>query len=236
MRIAVAHCRRWTSCAIVSPEARMALTYDPRVFQVNDLAAAMKIILTEEDSSSDTRWKTETPYAADLIGQYLTIDHDSLLLDYGCGIGRVAKELIARYGCRVIGTDISAQMRALAPIYVDSERFFACSPAMLDYLIEQGVAFDGAVAIWVLQHCYQPADDIARIRRTLKPSSRLFVLNNLQRVVPTREKGWYDDRLDVRALLRSEFSLLQEGKPALERTSPLIAQHTYWAVFAPNRR
>jgi cyclopropane fatty-acyl-phospholipid synthase-like methyltransferase len=214
----------------------MALTYDPRVFQVNDLAAAMKIILTEEDSSSDTRWKTETPYAADLIGQYLTIDRDSLLLDYGCGIGRVAKELIARYGCRVIGTDISAQMRALAPIYVDSERFFACSPAMLDYLIEQGVAFDGAVAIWVLQHCYQPADDIARIRRTLKPGSRLFVLNNLQRVVPTREKGWYDDRLDVRALLRSEFSLLQEGKPALERTSPLIAQHTYWAVFAPPRR
>jgi hypothetical protein len=34
---------------------------------------------------------------------------------------------------------------------------------------------------------------------------------------------------------RSEFTLLQEGKPALERTSPLIAQHTYWAVFVPSR-
>jgi len=102
----------------------MALTYDPSVFQVNDLAAAMKIILTEEDSSSDKRWKTETPYAMDLIGQYLTIDRDSLLLDYGCGIGRVAKELIARYGCRVIGTDISAQMRALAPSYVNSTDFW----------------------------------------------------------------------------------------------------------------
>jgi cyclopropane fatty-acyl-phospholipid synthase-like methyltransferase len=88
----------------------MALTYDPHIFQVNDLASAMKVILTDEDSSSDKRWKTETPYAADLIGQYLTIDRDSLLLDYGCGIGRMAKELIARYGCRVIGTDISPQM------------------------------------------------------------------------------------------------------------------------------
>jgi SAM-dependent methyltransferase len=221
---------------MVSPEARMALTYDPSVFQVNDLAAAMKTILTEEDTSSDTRWKTETPYVVDLIGQYLTIDRDSLLLDYGCGIGRVAKELIARYGCRVIGTDISAQMRALAPVYVDSDRFFACSPVMLDTLLEQGVAFDGAMAIWVLQHCFRPADDIARIRRALKPKSRLFTLNNLQRAVPTREKGWYDDRLDMRALLRNEFTLLQEGKPALEHTSPLIAQNTYWAVFAPSRR
>ena len=59
---------------------------------------------------------------------------------------------------------------------------------------------------------------------------------NLQRVVPTREKVWYDDRLDMRALLRNEFTLLQEGKPALEHTSPLIAQNTYWAVFAPSRR
>jgi hypothetical protein len=124
----------------------------------------------------------------------------------------------------------------LAPIYVDSDRFFTCSPAMLDTLIEKGVAFDGAVAIWVLQHCYKPTDDIARVRRALKPNSRMFVLNNLQRVVPTREKGWYDDGLDVRALLGGEFVLLQEGKPALERTSPLIAQHTYWAVFTPNRR
>jgi len=210
----------------------MALTYDPSVFQVDDLGAAMSVILTGEDSSTEARWQAETPYAADLIAQWLPIGRDSLLLDYGCGIGRLAKALIARHGCRVIGVDISVKMRGLAPLYVGSDRFFACSPEMLDGLTEGGVAFDGALSIWVLQHCFRPADDVARIRRGLKPHGRLFVLNNIQRAVPTREQGWTDDGKDVKALLCDEFDLLAAGKPALEHTSPLIAQHTYWAAFA----
>jgi SAM-dependent methyltransferase len=209
----------------------MPLTYDPTIFQVKDLAAAKNIILTPEDSSTEVRWENETPYVADLIGQFLPINHSSLLLDYGCGIGRVAKELIARYGCHVIGIDISASMREFAQNYVGSDRFFACSPVMLDCLITNGVSFDGAVAIWVLQHCFNPTDDIARIRRTLKPNGRLFVLNNLHRVVPTLEKGWYNDGVDVRTLLCSEFALLQEGRPAPQHTSPLTAKYTYWAAF-----
>lgn len=211
--------------------APMSLTYNPNIFQADDLKSAMKIILTAEDSSTDARWKTETPYVANIIGKFLPISRESLLLDYGCGVGRVAKELIARHGCRVIGTDISPQMRALAPIYVDSDRFAACSPTMLDCLMENSVIFDAAVVIWVLQHCLKPADDVARIRRALKPDSRLFVLNNIQRVVPTVEQGWYDDGFDVHTLLCREFTLLQEGKPSLEQTTPLVAKHTYWAAF-----
>ena len=71
----------------------MAFAYDPSVFNVSDMNQAMRIIMTAENSTTEERWRTETPYIADLIGQKISITRDTLLLDYGCGIGRVAKEL-----------------------------------------------------------------------------------------------------------------------------------------------
>ncbi len=91
----------------------MSLTYNPDVFAVNDISSAMQIILTAEDSSTEVRWKTETPYLAGLIGQWLDITPHSVLLDYGCGIGRMAKELITRHGLRVIGLGVNASLRVM---------------------------------------------------------------------------------------------------------------------------
>ena len=48
-------------------ERPMLLTYHPGVFDVNDIAQAMGIILTPEGSTTEERWQTETPYVADLI-------------------------------------------------------------------------------------------------------------------------------------------------------------------------
>jgi hypothetical protein len=66
-------------------------TFEPRVFDVGNIAQAKRIILTPEGSTTDERWAKETPYLADLIVQHLTLRPDSVLLDYGCGIGRLAK-------------------------------------------------------------------------------------------------------------------------------------------------
>ncbi|HWI29188.1 MAG TPA: class I SAM-dependent methyltransferase, partial [Stellaceae bacterium] len=159
-------------------------TYEPRVFDAANIAQAKRIILTAESSTTEERWTTETPYLAGLIGADLRIGPGSLVLDYGCGIGRLAKELIARHGCRVIGVDISPSMRALAVGYVESDRFFACPPSMLDALAKAGFAADAAFAVWVLQHCERPDEDIQRIRRALRPGGGLFVVNNRQRAVP----------------------------------------------------
>src|SRR5215470_15608513 len=125
----------------------MQVTYNPAVFNVSTISQAMSIILTPEESTTEERWRLETPYVCDLIAKSVDIAPNSFVLDYGCGIGRIAKELIARHGCRVIGVDISPSMRALAPIYVASDRFFACTSAMLDGLIERGIAFDAAISI-----------------------------------------------------------------------------------------
>jgi SAM-dependent methyltransferase len=209
----------------------MSLTYNPAIFDVNDIPQAMSIILTPEGSTTQQRWEIETPYLADLMQQQFPLGPDSLLLDYGCGIGRLSRELILRHGCRVVGVDISQNMRALSVIYARSDRFMCCSPEMLDGLVARGLRFDAARAVWVLQHCRDPAQEIARMRAALHPGAMLFVANSFDRSVPTVEKSWVNDGLDVRAMLAAEFDPAAEGRLAPERTTEILAAVTYWATF-----
>ena len=130
----------------------------------------------------------------------------------------MAKALIDRHGCRVIGVDTSPSMRALAVGYVASDNFLACPPEMLDVLIARGIGCDAALSIWVLQHCQKLADDIVRIARALLPGGALFVVNQFHRAVPTFERGWVDDGLDVFGLLRVAFDRAPEDRwPAQTR-------------------
>jgi 2-polyprenyl-3-methyl-5-hydroxy-6-metoxy-1,4-benzoquinol methylase len=185
--------------------------YNPAFFDARDIPHAMRIILTAENTSTEHRWKVETPYVAGLIGQSMRIGADTLLLDYGCGIGRIAKELIARHGCRVIGVDFRASMRALAVDYVGSDRFMACDLEMLDAFNERALRFDGAFSVWVLQHCLRPGDDIGRITKAVKPGGSIFVLNNVNRVMPSTVVAWEGDNIDIKAALASVTKLEREG-------------------------
>jgi SAM-dependent methyltransferase len=206
-------------------------TYDPRVFNVASIGDAMRIILTPEDSTTEHRWATETPHLADLISRCCTLNQESLVLDYGCGIGRLAKELIARHGCSVVGVDISANMRALAVSHVNSDRFFACAPTMLDRLLEQNITFDLALAIWVLQHCPHVREDIARIARAPAPDRGCSVVNQRDRAVPTVESGWASDGIDIAALLRETLREGPHGPLAAEHTTENLSRDAYWSVF-----
>lgn len=211
------------------PRARA--TYFPGVFDVATMNDAKSIILTPEGSTTDERWKVETPYVADLIAQSIPLSSDSIVLDYGCGIGRMAKELITRHGCSVVGVDISDKMRALAPEYVQSQRFRAVSPAELDALVASGQRFDAAISIWVLQHCLKPTDDIQRIKAALKPDGHVFILNNIWRAVPTIETAWANDGLDIKALLEQTFQMTAEGRLPPDKTTESLANIHFWGAF-----
>lgn len=203
-------------------------TYSPAIFNVGDMNQAKRIILTTEGNlSTDQRWRDETPYLLSLIEANIPLSADSIVLDYGCGIGRMSKVLIERFGCRVVGVDISPSMRALAASYVSSQRFIACAPEALPWL---GVTFDAALAIWVLQHCYQVATDITQIRDQLRFDASLFVVNDRQRIVPTMEHGWANDGLDVLALLRNSFSQVEDRDLDAGKVGEGLARVSYWAI------
>jgi hypothetical protein len=70
------------------------ITPDLAFFDRATLRDAMSVILTAQDSTTEHRWATETPYLTDLISRTARLSADSLVLDYGCGVGRMAKALI----------------------------------------------------------------------------------------------------------------------------------------------
>lgn len=208
------------------------LTYNPDVFDVPDERAARDIILTPEFGlSTDERWEKETPYLGELFAPQLNLKPDQVLVDYGCGLGRMAKEMIRRTGCRVLGVDISEPMRGLAPGYVGSRDFSVVSPRMFASLVANGFRADAAMAIWVLQHCLSPAQDIEALKVGLKPGGMLAVVNNKHRSVPTKEKAWASDGVDVRALLNERFGEVNEGALEPSVVTPQLSANTYWAVY-----
>lgn len=205
-------------------------TYSSSVFDVQTVEQAKAIILTPQAGMTpDQRWRTETPYLLTLIGQSTNITEDSVILDYGCGIGRMSKALIEEYGCRVIGADISPSMRALAASYVSSDRFLVCAPEALDWL---SVEFDTVLAIWVLQHCQHLRPDVERIYQRMKPSGELFILNDKRRIVPTLEAGWVNDGQDVQKVLREFFSQKEVGTLDPKIMGENVVETSYWAVFS----
>jgi len=180
--------------------------------------------------STDARWERETPYLTDSIAAFFGPDDSSFLLDYGCGVGRIPKELIRRFGCTVLGVDISQSMRQLAPGYVGDARFALCGWPMLDMLIGRGMQVDGALAIWSLQHSPRVADDIDRIRRVLKPGGKLFVCNLYHFAVPTNQ-GWTDLQLDIRTLLADAFETVSVEGISEEHTTKSIAANAFLGCY-----
>lgn len=219
----------------------MQAQYHPQVFDADCEAAARAIILTDEGpgADTDTRWARETPYLMELLRATMgqgprALGPESLVLDYGCGIGRMAKAMIEAFGCHVLGVDISPRMRALAEAHVGSPRFQAVAPEMLARLARSGLRVDAAIAVWVLQHCLAPADDIGLIRAALAPGGRCFVLNMKGRAVPAVGEGrflWVADGQDVPALLRHAFAVEAMGEPDMARVPPMAAVGAWWMVL-----
>jgi 2-polyprenyl-3-methyl-5-hydroxy-6-metoxy-1,4-benzoquinol methylase len=173
---------------MASDGSTQRLRYFPEVYNVADEQSARQIILTNDGEGADTaaRWAAETPYLIELFQSMLNLRRDSLVLDYGCGIGRLSKAIAEAFGCSVIGLDASANMRKLTLHYVGSDRFTTVSPTQFDTLVVSGLRVHAAIAVWVLQHCFSPSDDIARIRHGLIPAGSCWVLNHVATRAPRR--------------------------------------------------
>ncbi len=219
----------------------MELLYYPQVFSVKGLEHAKSIILTNEGPGAETqtRWAAETPHMIEAISDAIELRPDRVVLDYGCGIGRLSKAMIDASGCTVIGVDISPSMLTLARDYVGSDRFIAVSPQQFDLLVGAGLRTDAFICIWVLQHCFAPADDIARIRCGLRMSGQGFVFNKGKRAVPAVDQQasdentfmWAQDQIDVATLLRDAFVVTREGAADQESAPNMTDCSTFWMAL-----
>ena len=206
------------------------VTYDPAIFlNVETIEDAASVILTPEAGlTSAQRWKSEAPFIMNILQRH--IKPRSLVLDYGCGIGRLARPLIAMLQCRVVGVDISPNMRALAASCVESDKFFAMPPQMLDVVNSY---FDAVLAVWTLQHVFDLKQAIEQIKTAIRPKGILFVLNNHQRALPTDGGPWIDDGRSVDEEVQAAgFAVVERGQlsgPDIAGTE--LAAQTFWAVY-----
>jgi SAM-dependent methyltransferase len=215
---------------MLAPEPKQ-VAYDPaRYIDIETVDEAVKIIVTPtEGMTAKQRWDEETPVLMSLLEKF--IERESVVLDYGCGIGRLAKPLISKHDCKVVGVDISANMRALAESCVDSSDFFALHPHMFDEFIGPKT-FHAAIAIWALQHCIDLPDAIDRIHRSLSREGVLVIVNNITRCVPVEGGEWADDGLDVhQMILDAGFKQIDGGKLDEAVAPGWMQQGTFWAVY-----
>jgi SAM-dependent methyltransferase len=210
------------------------VAYDPgRYIDIETVDEAVEVITSAtEGLTAQQRWENETPALIAIIERF--IPQKSLVLDYGCGIGRLSKPLIAKHQCKVVGVDISPNMRALASTLVDSPMFCAMDPLMFDELFDLDVeTFDGAIAVWALQHFIDLDVALVRVAHVVKPGGHFLVVNNKGgRCLPVEGGEWADDGLDIEAMIKnSGFTEIEQGKLDEQIAPGWMRDGTFWAIY-----
>lgn len=129
------------------------------------------------------------------------------VLDVATGTGLVARELVRRYGCSVIGLDQSAEMLAGA------RRRLAREPALAERIeLVQGEAerlgfadaeFDHLTFTYLLRYVDDPAAALAELARVVKPGGRIASLEfGLPEPPVWRPLWWLYTRIGLPALGR----------------------------------
>jgi len=184
------------------------MTYLKEAFNPVTFEHAKNIVLTP-DSQNSNKFEQETEFLIDVIQHQNLITSNSMVLDFGCGMGRVSKELINRLNCDVVGVDISERMRIFASLYITNPKKFQTSD-----IIETNL-FDMCLSILVLQHSENPELEIRKIYDGLKENGILVLVNEKHRLIPVGvdPQGyviWYDDGVDVFDIVERYFTKLTE--------------------------
>jgi len=154
--------------------------------------------------SMNERWEQETPLFAQAILKR-TNTTSPHILDYGCGVGRLAKEILTQDSTSsVVGLDASRDMLVQATNYINDARFTTVhSSELIGY-----DKFDLVYCVYVLQHCpaIEMRDALAKIHYNLKDDG-LFVYcsSDYRMAIRYDNGGFFDDRF-LGVNIREEIS------------------------------
>jgi cyclopropane fatty-acyl-phospholipid synthase-like methyltransferase len=187
------------------------MPYIKEVFDVTTFEHAKHVVLTS-DPDNPNKFENETNFFIDTIAEQNILTSDSVVLDFGCGMGRVSKKLIEKFDCNVIGVDISNTMLTFANIYVSKPKQFK---PMKSYNMPNTI--DVAISTFVLQHVQDPKSEIDIIYNNLKIGGYLILVNENKRLVPAdvdsnRYIIWNDDGFDVFGEISSRLKRVNSVK------------------------
>lgn len=170
---------------------------------------AKDIVLTP-DPANPNKFEDETNQLINIIANENIISDQKVVLDFGCGMGRVSKQLIERFNCEVIGLDMSIDMLKLATMYVANfNKFVTCSS-----FIRKGV-IDVCLAAYVLQHVEHPVKEIETIANAVRKDGYFILLNEAEgRLVPGDVRAdnsviWFNDDFNVFTEVEKHFTLIK---------------------------
>jgi hypothetical protein len=117
---------------------------------------------------------------------------------------------------------------------VPHKTFAGVHSLMLDVMSAKGLRVDGAYAVWVIQHCLKPAEDLRRISALLKPGGYFCLLNTHARWVPT-DIGWGNDGIELLPILQNEFEqvTVMEVPPEVPAAGP--RENYFYAICRKGR-
>ena len=170
------------------------------------------------------RWDAETPDFAKAIKAQIRTRNDggcALVLDYGCGVGRLAKAVASRdEKISVKGVDASVEMMTEAMKYVgDPYVFQTMKPSELSSI---GYKFDVAYCVYVLQHV--PAIEIREILQRIYDNLKddgtfIYCSSDYRMAIKFDGTGFGDDR-------SFGVNLQEEVERYFDNTGPLFSQET----------
>lgn len=187
------------------------MNYISQVFTPTSLEHAKNICLTPDQSDPD-KFVNETNFFINFVKKNY-INSNSCVADFGCGMGRVSKQLIEQIGCDVVGFDISYPMLLTAKNYINNDKF---DHIKYDKRLKTfNKKFDVVISILVLQHSEHPQEDLMFIKNILKPDGIFILVNEPKRFIPidieNKQVVWYDDGIDIEKLASDHFIPLSKN-------------------------
>jgi demethylmenaquinone methyltransferase/2-methoxy-6-polyprenyl-1,4-benzoquinol methylase len=111
-----------------------------------------------------------------------------LVLDVACGTGAVALELLARYGCRVVAIDQSADMLAEARRRLGDR--VELHEGRAEALPFEDASFDGLTFTYLLRYVDDPEATLRELARVVRPGGRMAMLEFCVPPNPLARAAW----------------------------------------------